>query len=304
MGKYDKIYNILGCDINIPINDMSAWTNFPKYRSIYNRLDLALFQNIQAAPLPIIPKKYPVIVKPIINLYGMGLNTVKVNDEDEFSNLWYNNGFWMEFFEGDHFSWDIIILNNEIVYSQCFIGTKAEKLGKFDYWESIDKEPFSIIKKLVSDKLKGYNGCLNVETINGKIIEAHLRFGDIDTFPTLSILKGIIATYKGFEYNWSNVRVSKVYLFPVWYDTFTNLVNSMTKNLIISIDDILEYLENSVKVTLSSNEFIYECDVDDKTLAGPSDTKRLMWFTCGNLEFGLNMRKSIYDDLLSNFFIY
>ena len=56
------------------------------------------FQGIEHAPMPIEPSTYPVIIKPIINLYGMGLNIIKVNNQEEFYDNWYNNNFWMKFF--------------------------------------------------------------------------------------------------------------------------------------------------------------------------------------------------------------
>ena len=88
MSKYKKLYDVLKCphNVKIPINDLQAWKH-PKnqpYKWIYNKLRLCEYQNIPCAPMPIQPKTYPIISKPIINLYGMGLNTVKIESEKDF----------------------------------------------------------------------------------------------------------------------------------------------------------------------------------------------------------------------------
>ncbi len=283
MGKYSKIYDLLECKIDVPINDMDAWQKYPKHRWIYNKAMICQYQGISYAPMPIEPKKYPVIIKPIINLYGMGLNIIKVNNKDEFYDNWYNNNFWMEFLEGEHLSWDVIILNGKIVFHTCFIGHKDDTIvGKFDYWESTDKVRIipDIITKLVDEHFKDYCGCLNVETINNKMIECHLRIGDIDCFPTLNILKGIVATYEGKEYDW-NVKLDKVYFYPVWSSN--------------EYEDECEYIKKNIVPMLKNNKYIHDYDVDDVSLGSPSATcKRLMWFTCSYKEYSDQLRKSIY----------
>lgn len=282
MKKYNKL-KILKCDINIPINDLNAWTMYPTYRWIYNKIMLCEYQKIQFAPMPIKPTKYPVIIKPIINLYGMGLNIIKVNNDDEFYDNWYNNNFWMEFLEGEHLSWDLVILNGHINFNVCLMGHPDDKnIGKFNYWESIDSKIPNIILELVSDHFKDYTGCLNVETIGNKIIECHLRMGDIDIFPTLDILKGIIATYKKQKYDW-NIKLEKIYFYPVWDNNYGNAV--------------YEYLEQNVATLLENNNYIHNFGIDSSSLANPPNNKRLMWFTCSHKDYADNILQSIYKML-------
>ena len=80
MGKTKKIYDLLKCNNdNIPLNDLDAWISYPDHNWIYNRLDIAKYQKLKCAPMPIQPTQYPVIIKPIINLYGMGNKIIKIN---------------------------------------------------------------------------------------------------------------------------------------------------------------------------------------------------------------------------------
>lgn len=282
MTKYNKLYNLLKCNIDIPINDIDAWNKYPNYRFLYNKIFICEYQNIDYAPMPILPKLYPVILKPVINLYGMGLNIIKVNNETEFYNNWFSNNFWMEFLTGHHHSWDIIILKGQISFHTCFLGHQDnENTGQFHYWESVELELPNIIKNLIKDKLTDYTGTLNVETINYKIIECHLRLGDIDLFPTLDILKGVIKTYNHEDYDWNIIKLDKIYFFPVWLKK--NKFNKKKKR----------HIKTSVNPLLKYNQYIYEYGFDQIGLASPSDNNRVMWFTCGDKDYGENIRDSI-----------
>lgn len=286
--KYHKLINILGPEtasiVNIPTNDPTAWSNYPNYRWIYNRITLCEFQGVDHAPMPIDPPSYPVIIKPYTNLYGMGLNIIKINNREEFQEQWHNTNFWMEFFEGDHHSYDLVILQGEIQFYTCFIGYKDPiKLGKFDYWESVERDIPDIINKLVGEHMQDYTGCLNVETIDDKIIEAHLRMGDIDQFPTTKVLEGIIATYLGEKYDW-NFTLDKIFFIPVWSKGESS-------------DEIKDYLEEEIAPLMERNNHVHSYNIDSPTLASPCDDKRLMWFTCGNIEVGKMIREKIYEKI-------
>ena len=84
--KIDYIYNILKCpkDIIIPINDIDAWSHFTKYNWIYNKIKICQTQKIPCAPIGTTPPSFPVILKPIINLYGMGWGSRVVNNKKEY----------------------------------------------------------------------------------------------------------------------------------------------------------------------------------------------------------------------------
>jgi len=285
MGKYEKIYKILKCPTNVPINDMDAWEMYPKHRWVYNKLELAIYQNIPCAPMPIKPKKYPVISKPITNLYGMGLNMEKLNNLDDFYDHWHSNNFWMEYLGGRHESWDIMILNGKIVYHVCFLGHKDKKIiGKFRYWESVDKCIPDSVLTLVREHFKDFMGCLNIETIGCKIIECHLRMGDIDQFPTLDLLRGVIQLYQGIDYEWDKLKLEKIYFFPIWGKEKTSR-------------RVFKYLDRYIIDKLENSSNIHESKVDNPTLGHPKGCQRLMWFTCSDKNYGKNMVKSILNDI-------
>jgi hypothetical protein len=287
MGKYHKLYNILKCKIDIPINDYDAWLRHPDHRWVYNRMELSEFQMIKFGPMPLEPprKCYPVIIKPITNLYGMGKGIIKINNEADFYSEYGNTDFWMEFFEGEHISHDFIILDGKVQYKLAFKGYKDDKItGKFDHWESIDLDKIKtphIINKLIDNFFKKYTGCLNIETIGDKIIECHLRMGDIDQFPTLELLNGVIETYAGNTFDWSIIILGKVFFVPVWSNGDPDL-------------ELYTYLKKIISPLLEKNIYICDYDIDKYGLASPCDDKRLLWFTCCNFERGNIIRHQIY----------
>lgn len=283
MGKCEKLYTLLKCPIDVPINDLDAWTRYPKHRWIYNRMEICEFQKTRYAPMPVEPKEYPVIIKPIVNLYGMGLNVHKLEDENDFYDHWYSNSFWMEYADGEHQSYDLVVSNGKIVFHTCFIGHKDPKIiGKFDYWETDERCLPAICVDLVENRLIDYTGCLNIEVIGDTIIECHLRMGDVDQIPTLAILQGIIAVYQGLPYDWSDVRVQKTYFFPVWSKKWDPQVGC-------------KFLKEEMPNLLDHNPHILDYEIDDPTMASPTEQeKRLMWLTCEDKNFGYQIREGIY----------
>jgi hypothetical protein len=280
MGKYNKLYDVLKCPIDIPINDMDVWNMYPEYRWLYNKMNLCEYQKIKHAPMPIEPKEYPIILKPITNLYGMGLNIKLLNNEKEFYDNWYSNNFWMEYFTGNHYSYDIIILNGIIQFSVCFQGIKDDNLiGKFKYWIYIKRELSPIIYKLINDKFTTYSGVLNVEVIDDNIIECHLRMGDIDIFPTIKLLEGIIATYQGLSFDW-NIELPQTYFCPFWVYENTS-------------EEVQEFCTQEIYPLLENNNYIYDFDIDNLTMASPGKYKRLLWISCGDLNYAKLLFESI-----------
>ena len=126
-------------NISIPESDSEAYIKYTKYNSVYNKLEIAKIQDLDCNPFPCLPNKFPVVSKPIINLFGMGLNSKKINNTKEFLKELPTNNFWCEFLDGDHISWDFIIRDGKIEYYTCFFG-KKKTFGTFKYWSQIEKK--------------------------------------------------------------------------------------------------------------------------------------------------------------------
>ena len=166
--------------VNIPTEDPDAWQWYPAYRWVYDKLEIALSQNLDAGPHGTPPPHYPVFSKPIINLKGMGAGSRVLRSAAEYEKFYAPGHMWVTLLEGRHVSSDVAVVNGEPRWWRHVTGKPAGE-GPFDYWW-VHAEPDSDIEancgEWVRRHLAGYTGMLNLETIGGSIIEAHLRFAD------------------------------------------------------------------------------------------------------------------------------
>jgi hypothetical protein len=165
---------------NISTEDTDAWLWYPAQRWVYDKLTVALSQGLDAGPHGTKPPRFPVFSKPIVNLKGMGVGSRVLNSEADYERHYAPGHFWMTLLEGRHVSSDLAVVDGAPRWWRHVTGKPAGE-GTFDYW-TIHAEPDAEIEARcgawVQKHLAGYTGMLNLETIGGTIIEAHLRFAD------------------------------------------------------------------------------------------------------------------------------
>ncbi len=167
-------------DVDVPTEDADAWLWFPAHRWIYDKLAVAHSQGIQAAPHGVMPPRFPVFSKPVINLRGMGVDSRIIATAEEYRNGLRAGHFWMELLRGEHVSTDVAVERGNPVWWRHTTGITGPE-GTFNHWV-VHAEPRPALESACQDwvrrHLAGYTGMLNLETIGGWIIEAHLRFAD------------------------------------------------------------------------------------------------------------------------------
>jgi hypothetical protein len=165
---------------NIPTEDSDAWQWYPAHRWVYDKLAVALSQNLEVGPHGVTPARYPVFSKPITNLKGMGVGSRVLNTADDYERHYAPGHFWMPLLDGRHVSSDVAVVDGEPRWWRHATGKPAGE-GTFDYW-TVHAEPDADIETRcgawAQKHLAGFTGMLNLETIGGTIIEAHLRFAD------------------------------------------------------------------------------------------------------------------------------
>ena len=62
--------------------------------------------------------------------------------------------------------------------------------------------------------MKNYIGVFNIEIIGDKIIECHLRMGDLNQFQSEKLTCEVIKCYKNMKI--SHVKLPKIYLIPIF----------------------------------------------------------------------------------------
>jgi hypothetical protein len=165
---------------NIPTEDADAWVWYPAQRWVYDKLAVALSQNLDAGPHGTAPPRFPVFSKPMINLRGMGIGSRVLRSQADYERHYTAGHFWMTLLDGRHVSTDAAVVDGAPCWWRHVTGKPAGE-GTFDYW-TVHAEPDAAIEAhcgaWIEQHLAGYTGMLNLETIGDTIIEAHLRFAD------------------------------------------------------------------------------------------------------------------------------
>lgn len=182
---FDKWQEPIGKHI-IPLYDEAAWQHIPHIRPLMNKLDVADKCGYKCGPTGVEPPKdiFPIICKPTYNIYGSSVSVQRFESFDVYSNYIKEHystivgHFWMPEFKGTHVSTDVVVCNNEILWTGSFEGIPNEILGLFDYWKSIPTSTDIITK--ISEFITlyfplGFYGVVNFETIGGNIIELNPR---------------------------------------------------------------------------------------------------------------------------------
>jgi len=162
---------------------------YPNYRNLFNKLELALSQGLNAAPAAVNPLHDGYYIsRPIYNLYGMGLGAKKFWYSDEMYNDLLNNDvvppghFWCEWLDGNHLSIDFHRNpENGIFYTRSVWQGRhysKDNLTKFETWTRLENKihPYDIKINLPWNDEKVV--AINLEMIGKYVIEAHLRLGN------------------------------------------------------------------------------------------------------------------------------
>lgn len=167
-------------NVRIPTEDGDAYVWYPNYRWVYNKLYVAETQDLSCGPHGLDPPAFPVFSKPIYNMRGMGAGSRIFRTLKEYKHGQRPGHMWMALLDGEHVSTDIAVVNGEPVWWRHATGVPLEG-GMFDYWV-VWAEPRDALEaycaEWIGENLAGYTGMVNLETIGGRIIEAHLRFAD------------------------------------------------------------------------------------------------------------------------------
>jgi hypothetical protein len=117
-----------------------------------------------------VPKPGKYIVRPCVNLLGMGRGAKLIYFRDQTE---YNMGdgtFWCEVFKGRHLTIDYI--NGKKVLCVEGIKRSSDDMQRWKIWKKVNER--IVLPKIISD-LKNKYKYLNVEMIDGKVIEVHFR---------------------------------------------------------------------------------------------------------------------------------
>ena len=83
---------------DVPLSDVEAWNAYAEWRWIYHKTEVAAAQGVPCGVMPDEPPSYPVVLKPITNMYGMGWQACVLESRSDYHKHWGHTGMWMPFF--------------------------------------------------------------------------------------------------------------------------------------------------------------------------------------------------------------
>ena len=137
---------------------------------VYNKLFLSRVLGYKCGPSgTTVPKPNFYIVRPSINLSGMGINA-RIEWIDKTTDHFHPAEFWCQIFKGDHITVDFYHREPKLVV----LGDRnpQDPLYKWRKWSKIDRE---MEFPPILHKLSGKYEWINCEFIGGKLIEVHFR---------------------------------------------------------------------------------------------------------------------------------
>lgn len=166
-----------------PVTDEEAWSICPpEYRWLFNKMEVGLASGIKCGPREIaVPKTGKYIIRPVYNLYGMGLGVSErfAMAEAVLEDIPLGH-FWSQKSEGQHLSFDVDLSTMDILL--CVEGEPGQTTGMFSSWRHLPtyaKQPIKAFIPYIEifklEKLQEIFPVINIEAIGKKIIEIHLR---------------------------------------------------------------------------------------------------------------------------------
>jgi hypothetical protein len=157
------------------INDSDVWGSCPSdWLWVYDKLIVARKQNIIAGPAGVsVPAAGFYIVRPITNIRMMGRGAKKCWLEPGDDIKVPDGYFWSEVLTGDHISVDYH-WGQPVLTVQGF-KDDPDRFDRFNRWIKVN-DTFTIPNWLTG--LGQIQEWVNVEYIDGKAIEVHIRYND------------------------------------------------------------------------------------------------------------------------------
>jgi hypothetical protein len=164
----------------IPIDDPTAWRLYPHHRRVYDKLFVCESQGIPHGPHGVMPDRFPVFSKPIMNLHGMGAGGRIVRSAAEYEACFTPGHMWMPLLTGSHISTDVALADGRPRWWRHTVGRRLGE-GMFDYWTVLGgrlprREAYC--GAWIRRHLRHFTGIVNFEVIGTVISEVHLRMSE------------------------------------------------------------------------------------------------------------------------------
>ena len=188
--------------------DLKAWNKYPHLRCFYNKLYLAELFGYPCGPAGVeVPKPDNYIVRPIINMAGMGCNArIQHLDNDTVKTKVPPGYFWSQRFIGRQLSIDYVKEFGIWRQLNAYEGFNFEDdLSRFSMWKRVEEKveiPFQF-KPILDSGIQKINFECILTNKGAKVFEVHLRNGMdllMDYDEIVPVFKGDPQRRTGYRY--------------------------------------------------------------------------------------------------------
>jgi hypothetical protein len=272
-----------------PVNDEEAYKGYPHFRQLFNKLFVMKSQNIRSGKMKEIPDKFPVFVKPIINLQGSNRDCSVVHNLEQYKLLMNNDKlFWSEFLTGREKSTDIFLHNGKIVFKMTYVIKIADDDNFLEDYKRIYGNSYPVSKKLLNWTTKHYKnhtGIVNIQYRGDIIFETSPRPDYGGTYIEMTGNQKLVDA------------VHTLYLKNTWISDSNYVVKRFYEFQVIGRSPFLTTLPNEIiDRILSKNCVTFKELYDDH-----GENKKIIYaFFSENKKTGLKAKKLI-EELIHNF---
>lgn len=233
---YEKVDKLIP-DTIIPLYDEDVYKYFPNQHWLFNKLYICEALNYKCSPHGIMPTEFPVYSRPA---YGVNNSYIDGEIWQSEKDVKFKSGyFWMPLFSGEYSTIDVLIKDNEILWSSVTHGKidKDSKITELTTNPHISIKNYPQLIDFVERKIyRTYVGAMNFELIGRNIIDIHPRFNTqlVEFYPP-KFLEAVAKLYRDGD----DVPSRKLGLtrkgssLPVWSRT-SGVISDVLNNVQIS----------------------------------------------------------------------
>lgn len=220
--------------IQVPLNDTDCWNLYPRLREWHDKTKVADYSNLAWGYAGTLPESYPVILRPIVNLHGMAMETHLIKNEKELKENYRPGSAWFENIDGPHYNFDVIMESGSAKHFLTAEGFPCEHF-RFKYWHvnlqnnndfdlKFLNHRRAILKFIEDNKLADFTGILNFKMIGATIIDVSFRLKK--QFASLyedKLIKAIISLYEEGVWKkpaFQSFSAPEGYSIPLWVDSY------------------------------------------------------------------------------------
>lgn len=159
------------------MEDWEAWELYPEHRWVFNKLELSSQLGYTCGPTPMpVPVTGEYCVRPIYNLGGMSAGSKILHLKQGKILELPPSHFWCERFRGKQYSVNYEWQKDRFVPVHTSIGeNSSDSIYRFTKWYVVEHRHYNLPKWIDTFSNAKY---INIEFIEDKIIEIHLRPGE------------------------------------------------------------------------------------------------------------------------------